>query len=275
VKDSTEDKKIKEEVKKHYGRAILAVGEGPTCCGGDQRNKYADLAGYTPEQLSTLPQGMDSATFGCGNPVDMLDVREGDVVLDLGSGAGLDLILAGRKVGKTGRVIGIDMTPEMIARANENIRKAGLTNIDVRKGEMEDLPVEDNSIDWIISNCVINLSPDKRKVFSEIVRVLKPGGRIMVSDIVTTAPLPEYLTTDMKSWSDCIGGAMLESAYLSTAREAGLDEVKVVGRLDYDRSQLGMFASGCCGTEAITVPEHLIDELAGKLSSVKVSGCKK
>jgi len=186
----SDSKKVRETVSETYAKAVSGPSTG--CCGPEpQKGALAKLAGYTEENLASIPADAAANSFGCGNPLAFSGVREGEVVLDLGSGAGIDIILAGKMVGLSGRVIGIDMTDEMIERARENIAAAGLENVDVRKGIIEDMPVEDSSVDWVISNCVINLSPEKDKVFSEIHRVLKPGGRMLVSDIVAR-DLPEW-----------------------------------------------------------------------------------
>lgn len=276
MKDPERAKQIKAEVKKHYGRVILAVSEEPSpCCGGGvPRGKYAAMAGYTPEQLQSLPEGMTVESFGCGNPLDLLDVEPGETILDLGCGPGLDLFLAAGKVGPGGRVIGVDMTPEMIARARQNIARSGLTNIEVRQGEMEALPVDDNSVDRVISNCVINLSPDKDKVFAEIFRILKPGGRMLVADIVAVGDLPREIREDMDAWAGCIGGALPESDYLRAAETAGLVEVAVVDRYVYDRSHLDGFSSGCCSSDSGCFSAEMIERLAGKIASVKVTAKK-
>jgi len=178
-------KKIREEVKKTYAEAISR--KSPSCCGNCEETccstKEKDI-GYSEDELNNLLADSTITSFGCGNPLAYSEVREGDIVLDLGPGAGLDLLIAARKVGPSGQVIGVDMTEEMISKAEKNIKAAGVKNVVVRKGLIEDLPVKSSSVDWVISNCVINLSPEKEKVFSEINRVLKPGGRMVVSDMV-------------------------------------------------------------------------------------------
>ena len=172
--------------------------------------------------------------LGCGNPTALADLKEGETVLDLGSGGGIDVFLAAVKVGLSGKAIGVDMTPKMVELATRNAQAGGFANVEFRLGEIEDLPVEDNSVDAIISNCVINLSPDKLRVFKEAYRVLKPGGRIMVSDIVTDGELPEEVRQDPEAWAGCIAGAMDRGDYLEAIRRAGFERVEVVGEQAYD-----------------------------------------
>lgn len=273
---------IKSAVRKHYGAAIT---QGASCCGSLSDTKaggrYAQLAGYTPEELATMPESV--TTFGCGNPTTFAEMKPGEVVLDLGSGAGLDLILASRKVGPSGKVIGLDMTPEMIKAANENLRKAGITNFEIRQGEMEQMPVKDSEVDWIISNCVINLSPDKAKVFAEAYRVLKPGGRMLVSDIVTHE-LPTAVQKDIAAWVTCVGGAVEEDEYIRLVKLAGFEQVEIVDRLVYDEVSIkAMFCdSTCCGPKPISLDtrpnsltEKNIGPLVGKIASIKLSAKKR
>ncbi|MEZ5357499.1 MAG: arsenite methyltransferase [Candidatus Zixiibacteriota bacterium] len=278
MSDKIKSNNIKDDVKKHYSDAISSADAktGGCCSGVSSAGKYAKLAGYSDEQINGLPSGIAITSFGCGNPVDMLEMKEGDVVLDLGCGPGLDLFLAAKKIGNTGRAIGLDMTPAMLARARENIKASGLSNVEVREGEMEAMPVDDNSVDWVISNCVINLSPDKEKVFSEIARVLKPGGRMMVSDIVSIGELPDEIKNDKLAWSGCVGGALPEDRYLQIAADAGLSDVKVTNRMVYDHSQMATFTTACCSdgpTDGYSAKQ--VDLLANKLASVKVSAIKK
>ncbi len=201
-----------------------------SCCGADtegstdvQITRIAEL--YKDANLTDLPSTVTDVAFGCGNPTAIAALKPGESVLDLGSGGGIDCFLAAKMVGETGRVFGVDMTPEMIALARKNAAKVGATNVEFRLGEIERLPIEDSSIDVIISNCVINLSPDKDAVFREAFRVLRPGGRLQVSDIVWTQPVPDSVKDDMEAWAGCIAGALVESDYLAKIAGAGFTDV--------------------------------------------------
>jgi arsenite methyltransferase len=219
---------VREVVREHYGR--IAVG-GTGCCGGMSAEQVAREIGYGAEDLVAVPEGANLG-LGCGNPTAIASLQPGETVVDLGSGAGLDCFLAARRVGETGRVIGVDMTDEMLERARENAARGGFSNVEFRKGEIEALPLEDASADVIISNCVLNLVPDKRRAFAEIVRVLKPGGRIAVSDIVLERPLPPELAADATAYAACVGGAILRGDYLRMLEEAGLTDVRVTAEVD-------------------------------------------
>ena len=268
--------KIRDTVSKDYARAVTT---GTSCCGTTvPKGVVAKLAGYSDAELSLLPPDAVVNSFGCGNPLAYSMVKRGDVVLDLGSGAGIDLLLAARKVGPEGRVIGVDMTDEMIARARENIAAAKLTNVEVRKGIIEELPVETASVDWVISNCVINLSPEKPRVFAEIARVLRPGGAMLVSDIVAKDLPPEILES-AHLYSSCVAGAISEEAYLDGLRQAGLTDVEVRERLVYDAVQLEGFigselkegsACCCCGPSAGDLAKTWGPRLQGKIWSAKI-----
>lgn len=269
---------IRSEVSRDYAKRIAAPDVSGCGCGSTPRKgPLSSLAGYSTEQLSTVPDELAASSFACGNPLAFAGVKAGDVVLDLGSGAGLDLLLAAQKVGPTGRVIGVDMTDEMIAKAKANIRAGKVTNVEVRKGLIEDLPVESGSVDWVISNCVINLSPEKQKVFREIARVLKPGGTMLVSDIVAR-DLPPELLTIRSLYSSCIAGAISEEAYLDGLQEAGMIEVKVLDRLVYDAGQIEGYAEDALGDAFKNTPEissrvgSYAQELAGKIWSAKFYG---
>lgn len=217
----TDSEKIKESVRKRYAEIAKTRS---SCCGV----RASDVAMarkveklYGKEALEALPGTVTNISLGCGNPTALADLREGDVVLDLGSGGGIDCFLAAQKVGNTGKVIGLDMTPEMIRLARLNAIKAGVTNAEFRLGEMENMPVEDGEVDVIISNCVINLSPDKDAVFREAYRVLRPGGRICVSDIVLTGELPPEVAGNLDKWAECVAGALPREVYLQKIEGAG------------------------------------------------------
>ncbi len=197
----------------------------------------ARFAAYTAEEKSALPEDAVSASFGCGNPVAFALVRRGQTVLDLGCGAGIDLMLAAERVGPSGQVIGVDQSDPMIQRAWANVRAKGYGNIDIRKGQIEKLPVANESVDWVISNCVINLANDKQRVFDEIFRVLKPGGRMMVSDIVAD-DLPTWMRRSAMLTSACVAGAISEAEYIERLKAAGMSRCEVVGRHHYEPSQL-------------------------------------
>jgi SAM-dependent methyltransferase len=239
---------IKKTVRQRYGE--IAKKEASCCCAPS--NEKALGLGYSQEELDAIPE--EAMTLGCGNPVAMASLKEGETVLDLGSGAGFDCFLAARKVGKQGKVIGVDMTPEMIDKAETIAKKHGYNNVEFRLGEIENLPIEDGSVDAIISNCVINLSPDKEKVFREAYRVLKSGGRLMVSDIVIEGELPESVRKSLDAWAGCIAGAMEKNAYLNAIRKAGFKEAKIISEFSGDA--------------------YVSEELKGTITSVKVEAMK-
>jgi len=227
---------IKKTVRDGYAKV---ASKGGSCCSsglccspsGSIRN-VSKAVGYSDEDLNAVPEGANLG-LGCGNPVAIASLKEGEVVLDLGSGAGFDAFLAVNRVGKTGRVIGVDMTPEMIEKAKNNARKGGYENVEFRLGEIEKLPVADSSVDVIISNCVINLSPDKESVFKESYRVLKPGGRLMVSDLVLVKDLPDGIKGSAEAYVGCIAGAIKKNDYLNFISLAGFKEVEVISETSY------------------------------------------
>lgn len=275
---------VRKGVSKSYARALgrVVLKRGMASV-PEQKGVSAKLGGYSKKELKDLPADAVTNSFGCGNPVAMMGVKKGQVVLDLGSGAGIDLILAAKKVGPKGKVIGVDMTDEMIARAEKNVRAAGLRNVEVRKGIIEDLPVESGSVDWVISNCVINLSPEKARVFKEIARVLKPGGELLISDIVAEK-MPAKLKDDERLYASCIAGAISEKKYLAGLAAAGLGELEVRDRLVYDASQLEAFfvsempeGEGCCGGGcgcgvAAEDLKPIARKMVGRIWSAKVYG---
>jgi len=202
------------------------VEQQSSCCGSAQ-DETSKVIGYSEDELSSLPEGANLGV-GCGNPLALASVNEGDTVVDLGSGAGIDCFLAAKRVGDSGHVIGVDMTPQMLEKARANAEKGGYPNVEFREGEIENMPIEDNTVDVIISNCVINLSPDKPKVFSEIMRVLKPGGKFFVSDIVVNQELPEAIKASEAAITACVGGAILKTDYLGGLEKAGLTDIEIL-----------------------------------------------
>jgi arsenite methyltransferase len=221
-KRPTEPERVREMVEKGYTRVAKEAGADTAAFA----ETWSRGVGYSDDQLAAVPEGANLGV-GCGNPTAIDSLKPGEVVVDLGSGAGMDAFLAARAVGPEGRVIGIDMTDAMIDKARENAAKNGVENVEFRKGRIEELPLEDESVDVIISNCVINLSPEKDKVYAEAYRVLKPGGRIMVSDLVLEHELPEAVLESIEAYIGCVGGASLRSVYLRTVEEAGFPEVRV------------------------------------------------
>jgi arsenite methyltransferase len=244
---------IKEQVRQHYGEIADKVQGGVTasCCGpaadccssGDTSSQIELLdtpldTMYGAQDTAGLPETVTEASLGCGNPTAIASLRPGETVLDLGSGGGIDCFIAARQVGPTGHVIGLDMTPEMLRLADANKARIGVGNVEFRQGEIERMPVDDASVDVIISNCVINLSPDKDAVFAEAFRVLKPGGRLAVSDIVTRGTLPEAVRRSIEAWAGCIAGALDEDEYLGKIRNAGFADVRVEGSSVYGPEML-------------------------------------
>ncbi|MFH0902242.1 MAG: arsenite methyltransferase [Pseudomonadota bacterium] len=280
---------VRETVSKTYARAVeknqtsdsSCSSCSPCCSGSALAGVLPILAGYSREALASLPADAVANSFGCGNPIALAEIREGDTVLDLGSGAGIDLLLAAKLTGPEGKAIGVDMTSAMIERARANAAAAGLTNVEVLQGIIEALPVGSDTVDLVLSNCVINLSPEKERVFAELHRVLKVGGRISISDIVAE-PMPDWIKDEGLLYSACIAGAIPEADYLEGLRKAGLVDVAVRDRLVYDASQLEALldtdtaGSCCCGSEALPEAqlERIVEALAGKVASIRVVGRK-
>lgn len=223
---------IHEVVTKRYGD--IAAGRAANCCGPDEHCGCNDAQLYAPEMLEGLGDSVTAISLGCGDPVTIAGLQAGESVLDLGSGGGIDCFMAARQVGESGYVIGVDMTPQMLQRANESKARLGAHNVEFRRGQIEALPVVDNSIDVIMSNCVINLSPDKRAVFREALRVLKPGGRVSVSDIVTEGAFTPELRADAAKWAECVTGAIDVADYTEMMREVGFVDIQVVDKADAD-----------------------------------------
>lgn len=235
--DDTEKKEI---IKKKYQEIATLGGSccsGGGCCGDSGPVDLSRSLGYSEADVQAVPDA--NLGLGCGNPTAFAELRPGDIVLDLGSGAGFDCFLAAQKVGSSGKVIGVDMTPEMIEKAQANAREYGYSNVEFRHGDIEDLPVDDSSVDVIISNCVINLAPDKEKVFREAFRVLKPEGRMYVSDMVLLADLPEDLKNDTGLLAGCVAGAVLKEEYLRLLKKAGFSVEILAEDADISKRQYG------------------------------------
>jgi ubiquinone/menaquinone biosynthesis C-methylase UbiE len=275
MKEKGKANEIRQEVSINYARAVT---EGRGCCGGTSSCCSSAGTGYSDEDILDLISSSDLVSFGCGNPLAFGAVQEGDTVLDLGSGAGLDLLIAARKTGPSGRVIGIDMTDEMIAIARKNIARAGMDNVEVRKGIIEDLPVDSESVDWVISNCVINLSPEKERVFQEIYRVLKPGGQMIVSDVVAE-DLPDWMRESSSLYSGCIAGAISEGEYIRGLQKEGLENVEVRDRAEYgihdirtfimDSAEIPLQVFEEFHMDREKVADHYAETLSGKIFSLQ------
>jgi len=227
-----ENKNIKKIVRESYGRIAKQNSSccslETSCCGSNKATKISKSIGYTDDDINTVPEGANLG-LGCGNPIALASLKEGEIVLDLGSGAGFDCFLASNKVGASGKVIGVDMTPEMLEKARENALKSNYKNIEFRLGEIDNLPVADNFVDIVISNCVINLTPDKKRVFEEAYRVIKSGGRIMISDIVLLKKLdlPDAVIDILEAYGSCVTGAIIKDDYINAIKGAGFINVKI------------------------------------------------
>jgi SAM-dependent methyltransferase len=261
---------MRDAVRERYGRIAehgggigcceTGVGAGSGCGCSVGATESVDALGYTDEQRAAIPVGADLG-LGCGNPLAHAGVAKGETVLDLGSGAGIDAFLAARETGPSGHVIGVDMTPAMLSRARANAAKHGFGNVEFRLGEIENLPVADGTVDLVISNCVVNLSPDKPRVFREALRVLRPGGRMVVSDIVLVSELPESVRESVEAYVGCVAGASMKSDYVGMIREAGFERLEVVEEKRY-------------GTAGLEIEEETVAKTAEAVRSVKVRAFK-
>lgn len=265
------NKDIKKIVRENYGKVAQ---QESSCCGAcGPAPKISQKIGYTSEELTAVPQGANLG-LGCGNPTALASLKEGETVLDLGSGAGFDCFLAANKVGKKGKVIGIDMTPEMVAKAQENARKGNYPNVEFRLGDIEKLPVSDNSVDIVISNCVINLAPDKKQVFKEIFRVLKPGGRLMIADIVLLEKLPDSVRKSVEAYVGCLAGAVEKDKYLAFIKEAGFNDVEVMAENTIPIESMIDDPVVKKIMENLKMPKELFGKLATSIASARISGFK-
>ena len=261
------DSNIKEVVKGKYAEAALRVttGRGPCCGGGDPITSNL----YDPSQAGEIPEAAMLASLGCGNPTALAQLNSGETVLDLGSGGGIDVLLSARRVGPAGKAYGLDMTDEMLALANENKRKSGIENVEFLKGEIEHIPLPDNSVDVIISNCVINLSTDKDRVLQEAFRVLKPGGRFAVSDVVTRGDIPPEVRKGVLLWVGCVAGALEAIEYRNKLAAAGFEQVSIEPTRIYRIEDAREFLSG----QKVDV-EEIAPHVDGKFMSAFVRAVK-
>ncbi len=277
-----DESKVREYVRNRYAGIAR---QGGSCCGPDASCSCGVPAmsetpeavgrklGYSEEDLKSAPRGANLG-LGCGNPIAHSSLKEGETVIDLGAGAGFDCFLAARAVGPAGRVIGVDMTPEMIGKARENARRGGYGNVEFRLGEIEHLPAADGSADAVISNCVINLSPAKEQVFAEAYRVLRPGGRIMISDIVLTGALPESIAGSLAAYAGCIAGAVKKDDYIRLVEKAGFRDIRVVQESRFDIAGDGMDDFAGSIADGFGLPLDAVRQAAGSVASVCVSGVK-
>lgn len=272
-----EKKAVKKIVRDGYAKIAKQGGSccsTSSCCGS--KNLAQDISksiGYSSDEMNAVPDGANLG-LGCGNPVALASLRTGNVVLDLGSGGGFDAFLAAQRVGKTGRVLGVDMTKEMVEKAEANAKKGGYSNVEFRLGEIEDLPVADNSIDVIISNCVINLSPDKKSVFEEAFRVLKPGGRLMVSDLVLVKALPKVVRESVEAYVGCLAGAIFKKDYLNFIKEAGFKNIEIVGETFYPVKAMANGATAKVVKNSPIVSQADLKDIEHSVASIKVSAVK-
>jgi len=251
---------MKSAIRDKYGSIASGVKTGG-CCGGSECGDPITSNLYGDDEKSGLPKEAVSASLGCGNPTALIELTAGQTVLDLGSGGGIDVLLSAKRVGPAGKVYGLDMTDEMLALARANQQKAGVTNVEFLKGEIEAIPLPDNSVDVVISNCVINLSTDKDRVLKEAFRVLKPGGRFAVSDVVVRGPVPEEIRRNVELWIGCVAGALQESDYRAKLEAAGFSDVSVDPWRVYDVKDASQFLADA-GIDASVVAEHARDKFA-------------
>ena len=271
------EEKIKKLVRNRYAKVAKTSGSccasTVSCCSAPTSIEVSKMIGYSEDDMTAVPEGANLG-LGCGNPTALASLKNGERVLDLGSGAGFDCFLAANKVGKKGKVIGVDMTPEMIDKARANARKGKYANVEFRLGEIENLPAADNSVDVIISKCVINLAPDKRRVFEEAYRVLSPEGRLMVSDIVLLRELPDSIRKNIEAYAGCIAGAEIKDRYIELIRKAGFQEVKIIEEKTYPIEYIISESTTLEIVKDLDMSLEEVKEAANSVVSIKVSAVK-
>jgi SAM-dependent methyltransferase len=273
------EEKVKKIVRDGYAKIAIkektSGGSLASCCSNtcDTSEEISRRVGYSEEEIGSVPAGANLG-LGCGNPVALASLEKGQTVLDLGSGGGFDCFLAANRVGKSGKVIGVDMTAEMIDKARENARKGNYENVEFRLGEIENLPVADGKVDVVISNCVINLSPNKKRVFEEAFRVLKPNGRLMVSDIVLLKKLPEIIRKNVQAYIGCLSGAEMKDKYLQMIKEAGFEEVKIIEENYFPVENMANDPTAQAIAKTKEIPAEKLEKIANTVASVKVTGVK-
>jgi len=271
-------KNIKKIVRQEYGKLAKSNSSccalvSSCCANSNTAEKISKNIGYSDAEIKAVPEGANLG-LGCGNPVVLASLQKGETILDLGSGAGFDCFLAAKRVGDTGKVIGIDMTPEMIEKAQANAKKGDYNNVEFRLGEIENLPVENNSIDAIISNCVINLSPNKKQVFRESFRVLKPGGRLMVSDLVMEKELPDFIKNSIEAYVGCLSGAIMKETYLGYIKEVGFSDIKVINETNFPAEGMVNDLTAKAVVENLKMEPEEIKEVVKSVVSIKIIAIK-
>jgi SAM-dependent methyltransferase len=273
------EEKVKKIVRDGYAKIAkkdkTSGGSLASCCSNasDMSEEISRRIGYSKEEISSVPAGANLG-LGCGNPVALASLERGQTVLDLGSGGGFDCFLAANRVGKSGKIIGVDMTAEMIDKARENARKGKYENVEFRLGEIENLPVADGKVDVVISNCVINLSPNKKRVFEEAFRVLRPNGKLMVSDIVLLKKLPEIIRKNVQAYIGCLSGAEMKDRYLQMIIDAGFQEVKIIEENYFPVENMANDPTAQAIAKVKEIPAEKLKKIANTVASVKVTGVK-
>ena len=273
------DEEIKKIVREGYAKvakketSCCATTPASCSCSTPTSEEISKRIGYSEEDISSVPEGANLG-LGCGNPIALASLKKGETVLDLGSGGGFDCFLAANRVSRSGKVIGVDMTPEMIDKARENAKKGNYRNVEFRLGEIENLPAGDNSVDVVISNCVINLVPDKKRVFMEAFRVLKPGGRLMISDIVLLKELPDFIKNSIEAYIGCVAGATMKDEYIEAIKAAGFQKVKIIDETSFPSECMTNDLTAKVIIKKLKISSEQIKEIAGSVVSIKAYGVK-